>query len=60
MILVCLTGVVTHGSGGVECVATVDDDDDDDAPPGFGTDVFSTSIGERFAASSYESGSGTS
>ena len=34
--LVGLTGVVTHGSGGVECVAVVDDDDDD-APPGFGT-----------------------
>ena len=51
--------VVTHGSGGVECVTAVDDDDDD-APPGFGTDVLSTSIWERFAASSSESRNGTS
>ena len=51
--LVCLTGVVTQGSG------TAMDDEEEDAPPGFGTGV-SSSIGERFAASSSESGSGTS
>ena len=51
--LVCLTGVVTHGSG-----AAVDDEDD--ALPGFGTGVLSSSMGERFAAPSSESGSDTS
>ena len=51
--LVCLTGVVTQGSG------TAVDNEEEDALPGFGTGV-SSSIGERFAASSSESGSGTS
>ena len=47
--LVCLTGVVTQGSD------TTMDDEEEDAPPGFSTGV-SSSIGERFTASSSESG----